>query len=341
MAATDINYKNRALTLHKSITVPHFNERTVLATSTWDYVDLWLKRNKKAEARFFWNQSRSFYEATLALPKTSAPLTAYYCFLNATKALLLTKGGQFGDQHGVSGFTAKGPTALSNERIKIKSGGVLPALCQLFGEQIDPQHVYTLKDILYNLPYIHRAFSLTFTDTELFIPICNPKIVRSTQSHEAWLIAELHGKYANVNTINKLPASFERDLGAPDKFIIRSTHRFDWRPRQKTESLNRYKTFHARLRKEIVYIHAGKNMWCLRRGGIAAGAIDRHCLALTFAAMHRLSELSRYSPDKLAKHFDCQHNWLLSEFIASAPNQFIDSISSEITGHEFFAPERI
>ena len=155
------------------------------------------------------------------------------------------------------------------------------------------------------------------------------------------MIAELHGKYANANTINKLPASFERDLGAPDKFIIRSTHRFDWRPRQKTESLNRYKTFHARLRKEIVYIHAGKNMWYLRRGGIAAGAIDRHCLALTFAAMHRLSELSRYSPDKLAKHFDCQHNWLLSEFIASAPNQFIDSISSEITGHEFFAPERI
>lgn len=256
MATTDIKYKNKALTLHKSITAPHFNERTVLATSTWDYVDLWLMRNKKTKARFFWNQSRSFYEATLSLPKISAPLTAYYCFLNATKALLLTKGGIFGDQHGVSGFTAAGPTALSNERIKIKNGGVLPALCQLFGEQIDPQQIYSLKDILYNLPYIHRAFSLTFTDKELFIPISDPKIVRSANTHESWLIAELLGKYANTNTINKLPASFERDVGIPDKFIIRSTHRFDWRPLQKPESLNRYKTFHARLRKEIVYIHA-------------------------------------------------------------------------------------
>lgn len=341
MAASDINYKNKVLTLHKSITTPHFNERTVLVSSTWDYVDLWLKRNKKADARFFWNQARSFYEATLSLPKTSAPLTAYYCFLNATKALLLTNGTQFGDQHGVSGFTASGPTALSNERIKIRSGGVLPALCQTFGEQVNPLDIYTLKDVLYNLPYIHRAFSLTFTDTELFIPISNAKIVRSSQTHEAWLVAELLGKYANVNTIKKLPASFERDAGSPEKHIIRSIHRFDWRPREKTESLNRYKAFHARIRKEIVYIHAGSNRWYLRRGGAVAGAINRNCLVLTFAAMHRLSELSRYAPDRLAKHFDCQHNWLLSEFIVSAPNQFIDSISSEITGHEFFAPERL
>jgi hypothetical protein len=341
MATADISYKNKALTLHKSITTPHFNERTVLVTSTWDYVDLWLKRNKKSEARFFWNQARSFYEATLSLPKTSAPLTAYYCFLNATKALLLTKGNPFGDQHGVSGFTAPGPTALSNERIKIKNGGVLPALCQAFGEQINPLEIYTLKDVLYNLPYIHRAFNLTFTDTELFIPINNQKVVRSTQTHEAWLVAELLGKYANATTINKLPLSFERDAGHPEKHIIRSVHRFEWRPREKAESLARFKNYHARMRKEIVYIHAGRDRWYLRRGGAVAGAINRNCLVLTFAAMHRLSELSRYAPDRLAKHFDCQHNWLLSEFIVSAPNQFIDAVSSEITGHEFFAPERL
>lgn len=63
-------------------------------------------------------------------------------------------------------------------------------------------------------------------------------------------------------------------------------------------------------------------------------------MALTFAAMHKLSEISRYSPDKLSRHFDCQHNWLLSDFITSAPAQFIDEISSELTGHEFMVPGR-
>ena len=56
--------------------------------------------------------------------------------------------------------------------------------------------------------------------------------------------------------------------------------------------------------------------------------------------MHRLSGLARYDPMRLARHFDCQHNWLLSEFIATARSQFIDEISYEITGQEFMIPGR-
>lgn len=341
MPAKPIIYNGKPLTLHKAVTTPHFNEKTVLATSTWDYVDLWLKRAKMNDARFFWSQARSFYEATQTLPKTSAPLTAYYCFLNATKALLLTRAQQFGDQHGVSGFAVGGPSALSNEKVKFKNGGILPALCQLLGEQVNLD-TYTLKDVLYNLPYIHRAYNLTLpSDPELFIPINNPQIVRSNRSHEAWFSAELIGKYATRHIVDKLPAGFERDLGYPDSYIIRCVRRFDWKPREKIASLARYKTYHHRLRKEIFYINGTAKRWYLKRGNMDARLIVRSTLPLAFAAMHRLSELSRYSPDKLAKHFDCQHNWLLSEFISAAPNQFIDSISSEITGHEFAFPERI
>ena len=36
----------------------------------------------------------------------------------------------------------------------------------------------------------------------------------------------------------------------------------------------------------------------------------------------------------LAKHLDSQHNWLLTEFIETSIVQFIDQISSEITGQE-------
>lgn len=341
MSAKTITYKGKDLTLHKAVSLPHFNEKTVLVASTWDYVDLWLKRNKKNEARFFWSQARSFYEATKNLPNTSAPLTAYYCFLNATKALLLTRGQSFGDQHGVSGYALKGPSALSNENVKFKNGGILPALCQLLGEQVN-QEIYSLKDILYNLPYIHRAYNLTLpSDPELFIPIHNPRIVKSKKTHEAWFIAELNGKYASQHTINKLPASFERDMGYPEEFIIRCVRRFNWRPKQTVASLARYKTYHHRLRQEIFYINGSSKRWYLKRGNMDSRMIPRNTLPLAFAAMHRLSELSRYSPDKLAKHFECQHNWLLSEFISAALNQFIDSISSEITGHEFAFPERI
>jgi len=336
----DISYKNKNLTIHKAVSEPHFNEKTVLVTSTWDYVDLWLKRARKHDARFFWNQAHSFYDATLLLPKVSAPLTAYYCFLNAAKALLLTKGGTFSDQHGVSGFTIGGQTSLSNEKVKFQSSGILPALCQHLGETANGE-IYTLKDLLYNLPNIHRAFDLTYSaDTELFIPISNPKIVRSMTTHESWFCAELTDKFANQHTINKLPASFERERSVEDKWLIRARRRFDWYSNQKPASLNRYKNYHKNLRKDLYYINGGSRLWYIKRGGNINGIIPRSSMTITFAAMHKLSEMARYTPDKLARHFDCQHNWLLSEFITSAPTQFIDEISSELTGHEFMLPGR-
>lgn len=340
MAFRNIKHKSKNLTIHKTITAPRFNEKTILVANTWDYVDLWLNRAGKHSARFFWNQAHSFYDATLSLPKTSAPLTAYYCFLNATKVLLLTKGVTFSDQHGVSGFTTGDQTSLSNEKVIFKTGGILPALCNHLGETSNNE-IYTLKDLLYNLPNIHRAFDLTYSsDAELFIPIHSPKIVRSQATHEAWFCAEITGKYANKYTINKLPDDYEKDISILDKFIIRSKRRFDWRPNQRPQSLNRYRTYHKRLRKDIYYINGNSCLWYIKRGGNIDGIIRRSSMTIMFAAMHKLSEMARYTPDKLSKHFDCQHNWLLSEFLKLAPSQFIDEISSELTGYEFMPPGR-
>ncbi|WP_323972513.1 YaaC family protein [Aeromonas hydrophila] len=340
MGFRDINYKNKKLTIHKAITEPHFNEKTVLVTSTWEYVDLWLKRAGRNDARFFWNQAKSFYDATKLLPKTSAPLTAYYCFLNATKALLLTKGVAFSDEHGVSGFTIGNQASLSNEKVKFKAGGILPALCLHLGEPSN-EEIYSLKDLLYNLPGIHRAFDLTYSaDTELFIPISEPKIVRSETTHESWFCAELTDKYANQHTLNKLPEHFEKDRSVTEKYIIRSTRRFDWRPQDRPASLGRYKNYHKRLRKDLFYINGNARLWYIKRVGNIEGIIPRSTLTIMFAAMHKLSEMSRYTPDKLSRHFDCQHNWLLSEFITSSAAQFIDELSSELTGYEFMAPGR-
>lgn len=340
MPFTDIKYKNKNLSIHKAITKPNFNEKTVLVSSTWDYVDLWLKRQRKDQARFFWNQAHSFYDATMSLPKTSAPLTAYYCFLNAVKTMLIAKNIQFSDQHGVSGFTINEQTSLSNEKVKFQTGGILPALCRHLGESANGE-IYSLKDLLYNLPNIHRSFDLTYSaDTELFIPIIEPKIVKSTDTHEAWFCAEIEGKYANQHTVNKLPQGFEKDISITDKFIIRKSDRFRWESNNKSASLARYQTYHQNIRKNIYYINSNTRLWYIKRGGNITGIIPRSTMTIMFAAMHKLSELARYTPDKLAKHFDCQHNWLLSEFINAATAQFIDEISSELTGYEFWLPNR-
>jgi len=54
--------------------------------------------------------------------------------------------------------------------------------------------------------------------------------------------------------------------------------------------------------------------------------------------MHRFSELARYNPLRLKLLLDSQQNWLISEFIGSAPLQFLDEIATEITGQQLARP---
>jgi len=341
MVFEEIYLNSKPLSLHKAHINPEFNSKTILVTNTWDYVEMWLKRgreSRKKEALFFWQQARHFYNAAKQLPNTSSPLTGYYCFLNSTKALLLVKGIDFANEHGVSGESRGNRRVIATEIVKFKTSGVLPALISYLEEDRAFKE-YTLKDLLYNLPYIHRAYNLTFkSSAELFIPVSSPLYVKKSDSDEAWFCAKLGRGFTNQHTINKLPDGFELDKGKPEEFIIRRKKRFYWRTGQQDNNLRNLSSYHQKIRKNLFYIYGSTKLWYIKRKNNINNCIEHTDLPLTFAAMHRLSELARYSPNILAGYFDSKYNWLLSEFILNSLNQFIDEISSEITGHEFMMP---
>lgn len=336
-------YNGKSLKLHKAYKTPSWGRDTVLVTDTWDYVSLWLKREKKREAQFYWEQARAFYEATNSLPKTSAPLTAYYCFLNAAKCLLTVKGISFDKQHGVSGWSKSGRVSLSKEIVKLQNKGILSELCRYYGETVN-KNIYSIKDIFYNLPFIHRAYHLTFTsEQELFIPIKEPEYVHAPSSTRSWFTAVIDPQYVHGQTANILPPTFQKDAGDASCYRVRRKKRFKWQRGSVniSNNLSEITKYHQDTRKYVFYIHGPMRLWYLKRNKARLTSfIERHTVPLMFGAMHRLSELARYTPDYLAKHFDSQHNWLLSEFIQTAPAQFIDEISSEITGQEFMVPGR-
>jgi hypothetical protein len=337
-------YKGRPLKLSKAFKEPAWGKETVLVANTWDYVSLWLRREGHNDALFYWQQAKSFYEATQVLPKTSSPLTAYYCFLNAAKCLLKVKEIPFGSRppHGVFGWEKPGKVSLSREMVKFQNGGILTKLCQYYGETVN-EETYNVKSIFYNLPFIHRAYHLTFTsDQELFFPISDPIYVHKPESKESWFTAILDKRYVHSRTESLLPETFERDNGIVGCYQIRRKKRFNWIQGGKdTVNLDALTMYHQDTRKYLFYIHGPMRLWYMKRNKRNLKIfIERASVPLMFAAMHRLSELARYTPDRLAKHFESQHNWLLSEFIETAPIQFIDEISSEITGQEFMVPGR-
>ena len=342
MPAPELQIGNRTAYFRKAISTPDFGSERVLARDAFQFAELWLKR-ECPKALAFWDQAQSYYIASKHLPAQSSPLTTYYCFLNAAKALLTVKGVDFSDYHGVSGaFDPTSKRALRNEKIAFKGGGILPALSRLLEEEErDDEH--TLTDILSNLPFIHRAFRYTFrSHPELFIPV-RGIVYRKGEDDYVWITATIEGRFADGRSLVTLPPQFEIDRGYDNECVIRTRRRvklFGKRSskEQRSEAMDRLRTYHRKLRQHLVYISSAPDLWYIKRQMAGAKYLSRYTLTLIMAAMHRLSELSRYDPAGLLRYLDGRENWLLTEFIELAPIQFIDELVCEMTSLEFGSP---
>ncbi len=338
-----IKLKKKSLKPHKSAVDPVLYSKNVLTNSPWNFVELWLKKNGQKEALFYWAQAKEFHKASSGLPTQSAPLLHYYSFMNATKALLASKNVTFNPHHGVGSHNMRGESSkisITNEGVQIKTNGILPAL-STYLEETETSNTHSLQDLLFNLPYIHRTYCLTYpSQTDMFIPIKNAQFVVDKNTNEAYFRASLSRDFANNHVIKRLPSLIIKDSSQPDVFGIRSASTVPFtRPSRPIQSeINSLKDLHKSLRHVLQYINGSETLWYIKSEPAGPNRLKRFPLTITLAAMHRLSELSRYKPLELDSFLSGQKNWLLSEFIQQSPNQFFDEIASEITGYQFLVP---
>lgn len=344
MQGNQIKIQTKPIWVHKSTQNTNFTESSVLSDDPWLFVELWLKRGKKHGALPYWIQARRFSEAASVMDIEAAPVALYYSFLNATKALLQGGNRKYSNTHGVNGERPEAAKAyLFNESVKFKKGGVLAALCAYFNDHIQVEQKHSLKALLWNLPFIHRAFLHTFKSSpELFIPIEEAHYVQKTDNRKAWFQAKIASRYSDKRGLQNLPAAFECFTDSESTFVRRKT-RFEWikgrvTKLEKVRAIERLSNYHKATRKYIVPISSTRDLWYVKKALSDNTLNDRHSLAIIFAAMHRLSELSRYDPEGLNRHLNGDANWLVSEFIQRAPSQFFDQIASEITGLQFWRP---
>lgn len=339
--------------VYKPLVSPNIKSKVILTDSAWQYVEIFLKRNcKEPNAVFYWQQAKNFYEATKLLDTVAKPLTSYYCLLNATKALLEAKSIGYDVYHGVSGGTSIGYKRLKNEYVRLHVRGVLSGLCQYMKEPVRPPapiapatrvnyEEFTLKDVFYNLPFLHRAYHSTFKNqAELFIPILNPRIVRDQYLGKCWLEITLEPEHSTPKTLKRMVGySLDNYYDNQNSYTLRRNKKFDWvAPRNKPDdpSEARLEKYLSNRRKELEYIYSPNDLWYVKRKDLTpASIIQRSPLTLSFAAMHRLSELARYDPYSLKSLLEKDSSWLTIEFIEKSVVQFIDQICCEITGNEF------
>jgi hypothetical protein len=339
MSHRDIVYKSKTIRLHKSYVTPMFNEPTVITGDQFKYVELWLKRKGPSKAQVYWNQARNFYEASRNLPDESKPLTSYYMMLNAAKALLRVKQKEVTEIHGAKGKVV-GKLSLSNEEIKLLENGIIPGLFAYFEAPIHNK-VTNLKAVLYNIPFVHRAFTITFRTAEnLFIPIENPKFVRQNRGNEGWFCTKIKdAKYAKKHIFEK-QRGWEIESEDNGFLIRRKGNRFRWHSKGPDSKNNIFSLieYHKLIRRDIKYIYGAMRLWYFKRNDKQKDLLPWPTPGLIMLAMHRLSELCRYEPDRLARYLDSQYNWLLHEFLSLSNDNFIDTISCEITGEDLMVP---
>ncbi|WLQ17001.1 YaaC family protein [Hahella aquimaris] len=330
MAYRVIEINKSKIRPHKAVVNPAFDAPTILVTDKFDYVELWLKRNASEEAQLYWQQAENFYHATRVLPKESQTIASYFCMLNATKSLLSEKKIDYSDLHGVSGESIGSKTSLMNEVSSVKGRGVFCSLSNYYGSNIFNVKV-CLKDVIYNMPFVHRAYTCTYVRAkELFIPIRDPHFVKQVDGTEAWFTAEIvDAKYCTDKVIGR-QRGWELDKSNSDRFYIRRNKRFRWDESNSYEmkkNIERLQSYHYKIRRDIKYIHGEQRLWYYKRNDRSKGILHWPTPSLIFVAMHRLSELTRYDPKRLRRHFASQHNWLLTEFISQATDNFIDQIA--------------
>lgn len=337
MSIKPLEINSKKLTLMKPVTGAKYDAKTVLTNSVWEYVDLWLRSktgNSASEARFFWQQAQSFFNASECLPIESRPLTSYYCCLNAAKALLAINGNnKLGNiSHGVSSTWTT--DRIKDANVVFQGSGVLNELSKHFNEGCGKEP-YTAYDLLYNIPCIHRAFSLTYNVKELFIPVRDIEFIVDSSIQKGWVQFQVDSRYANGKSVQNAPARFERvTYNTDSRYLMRSKRRFDWdiHSGDKKARIKGLSKFHSAIRKDLYYIYGATRLWYLKKDyPNDSRVIRRSSITLIFAVMHWLSELVRYDPEKFQKLMDKKQNWLIHEFVNNTLYQYIDEIACEIT----------
>lgn len=346
MAIKVLRINSKKIQLMKPITSANYDGKTVLTNSSWEYVELWLKRQrslKASRALFYWTQAKNFYNASENLPIESRPLTSYYCCLNAAKALLAIKGRNEIDfdklSHGITSDRKQWESSnnISNAKVKFLGAGVLFELSRYFSEDHCGKIEYSVYDLMYNIPCIHRAFSITYNCTELFIPIKDVHYKINTDLKKGWVQFQIDKKYANGNSLRYKPKNYEKDESQnSDKYLMRSKKRFDWDIHgDNKERLNSLSNYHSKIRKDLLYIYGDMRLWYLKKDIPTNNHIlKRNSITLIFSVFHWLSELVRYNPEKFDALMKTKQNWIIHEFVDNCLYQYIDEISCEITGND-------
>jgi hypothetical protein len=338
----EITIRSKIVKPHKSFSNADFDAEKVLTNSVWDYVEFHLRHSSGTNAdsvkkvAYYWDQARIFVTESAGMKRECAPLTLYYGFLNAAKALLEVTNHAPDNHHGMTRVKSENSDSTSPEDLVMKVNsptGAIPSLFNYYKMKVSRGDQYSLKNFYSHLPFIHRTYCHTYQpgDPSFF----SLSSISFGRHDNGYLFARC--TLAEDVTVKTLPSNKSDRIciqKTEDGFLLTSKILQLSNSEVAKNEFNVLSNFNSELKQYITHINGTYTLWYFRSD--LSNYIE--VVPAAIGAMHLLSDLSRYNPLLMKKHLESEFGWLTSEFIEHAADQFIDAIASEITGKVILRP---
>ncbi len=343
--------------------------RRILAGDIWSCLEHLiaerLTRQQRPRANAHLWQGHEFYQGAQNPRFDSRPLLYYYAFLNVSKAFLLARGVKLPPRtrHGLSdpSANARRRLLLESQTVKVDAQGakndqLLPELIAALGATPANQS-YRVLDLLAQIPGIHRTYATigrgrtskskskgkqaatigqTWRKGPCFAP-CDLAVLRDGKG--AWVRLSMDATALDVRQAAALLVQVPAVRSAFTRVDSGTRHSITFETAVDTS-----KTADMRM---------ATLSQVLRRGGIWSlltnqgyrhymGAIPVRYrlpqLASIYAAMFFLGSVTRYRPYDYDTILGGRYAWLVEEFLAMQPTQFLYLLASTPAGVDVVKP---
>lgn len=326
--------------------------------------NVWAFLKEKCEEKFgqkakkphaFIEQAYDFYLSASNPRLSSRPLLYYYAFLNMVKTFLLLQDIDLAEypKHGISPVKIK-KKKLRFEGQMVKMEQIASDHSQIFPEflrQFQNCPIYNkpirIVDLLGQIPAIHRTYCLSKGK-------CSDPAFCPTRSIQ--LMKDKDAVWAKM-VIDKKDRDVEKTLSAVKKNKTFKETFEQVKPLSEGMAKNCYifETTAERYIKRGIDSAISKIAKKIRRCGVwsiitpsgyryylnnSKGRTIIPQLCAMYAIMFYLGSITRYRPDEFDTIFK-GHSWLISDFIDTAPEQFIYLLASIIAETEVVVPHAL
>ena len=314
-----------------------------------------LDRVEQRKVNAFVGQARDFFLAAENPRTGSKPLLYYYCFMNLAKAALVLWGQALPPKvsHGIQDPKANIKDRLHVKGQKIQFTGssrnkdtIWPEFWKCLGGAGDHRAV-KFVDVLRQVPSVHRTFTKATSTATSLLPV--KSIYALNGGGEVWLrlVFERHDRDVDLvlPRLRKRESfcQFLHQVGPP-KDASNGGEYFWFESKPIAGTRRGIDTALRALSNEAFQIPSSA---ILTGSGYRTYFVDvndddwLHPVAAIYAAMFYLGSVVRYKPDVFEKLLEGVFSWVVEEFIASAPTQFIYLLASAVAGHEVVKSQAI